>query len=150
MKFFFGKLAQPLLDVFAEAEHRNTPRLPRSQRLAYVNFFYKDKGDPAKCNNYRPLSLLASEYRAFTKAYAIRLSSIIGTLVDSGQTAAIPGRAEVDGELLDGLALAGRTEDAPRLVHGPRREDGRAVDRERADAAAAGLRRQEQAVGGDE
>ena len=48
-----------------------------------------DATDPA---SYRPITLLCTDYRIFAKVLANRLAGCIGHVIDSEQTAFIPGR----------------------------------------------------------
>ena len=48
-----------------------------------------DRTDPA---NYRPITLLNSDYRAYTRVLASRLGPVLSSVIDSHQTAFLPGR----------------------------------------------------------
>ena len=48
-----------------------------------------DRTDPA---NYRPITLLNSDYRAYTRVLASRLGPVLSSVMDSHQTAFLPGR----------------------------------------------------------
>ena len=48
-----------------------------------------DRTDPA---NYRPITLLNSDYRAYTRVLASRLGPVLSSVVDSHQTAFLPRR----------------------------------------------------------
>ena len=46
--------------------------------------------------NWRPISLLCSDYKILTKALSIRLRSIISTIIHEDQTCSIPNRQIFD------------------------------------------------------
>ncbi|EEB97152.1 hypothetical protein MPER_03581, partial [Moniliophthora perniciosa FA553] len=50
------------------------------------------KGERAEIANYRPISLLNTDYKIFTKALTIKLSKVVTELVHPDQAGFIPGR----------------------------------------------------------
>jgi hypothetical protein len=50
------------------------------------------KNDPAKIANYRPISLLNTDYKIFTKALTIKLARIAPDLIHPAQAGFVPGR----------------------------------------------------------
>ena len=56
-----------------------------------------DRTDPA---NYRPITLLNADYRAYTRVLASRLSSVLPSIIDAQQTAFLAERRMGDSILL--------------------------------------------------
>jgi hypothetical protein len=50
------------------------------------------KNDPANITNYRPISLLNTDYKTFTKALTIKLAQIAPDLIHPAQAGFVPGR----------------------------------------------------------
>ena len=65
--------------------------LTRSQRRGIITLVFK-KGDRSKLQNWRPITLLNTDYKILTKALAIRLTNVLPNIIHSDQTACIPGR----------------------------------------------------------
>lgn len=57
-----------------------------------IILLYKNKGSKLQLKNYRPLTLLNTDYKILTKVLANRLKYVIGTVVSRTQAYAIPGR----------------------------------------------------------
>ncbi|GJW66725.1 RNA-directed DNA polymerase, eukaryota [Tanacetum coccineum] len=53
--------------------------------------------DPKFVNDYRPISLIGSLYKVVTKILAIRLSSVLDSLISEVQSAFLPNRQILDG-----------------------------------------------------
>ena len=50
------------------------------------------QGDLTDQKNWRPISLLGADYKIITKALALRLSKVMGKIIEPNQTCGIPGR----------------------------------------------------------
>ena len=50
----------------------------------------------ADIRNWRPISLLNTDYKIISKALTFRLKSVIHNIVDIDQTCAVPGRSIID------------------------------------------------------
>lgn len=50
------------------------------------------KGDHTKLKNWRPITLLTTDYKILTKALANRLKSVLHLIINPDQTACIPNR----------------------------------------------------------
>ena len=83
---FFEKLADPLIQAmnqsFVDGE------MSISQRQAVITLIEKKGKDKRYIQNWRPISLINVD----AKCLALRLKKVIHTLVDSHQTAHVPGR----------------------------------------------------------
>ncbi|KXZ53738.1 hypothetical protein GPECTOR_6g655 [Gonium pectorale] len=55
-----------------------------------IKVLYK-KGDPTAPGNYRPISLLNTDYRILAKALATRLGPALSAAISAEQTAFLPG-----------------------------------------------------------
>ena len=66
-------------------------RLSVSQRRGIITLLFK-KGDRTLLKNWRPITLLTSDYKILTKALANRLHKVLPLIVHSDQTASIKGR----------------------------------------------------------
>ena len=66
-------------------------RLPPGFHLGNITMIFKagDRTDPA---NYRPITLLNSDYRAYARVLASRLGPVLSSIIDPHQTAFLPGR----------------------------------------------------------
>lgn len=84
---FFVKLLEECLEV---------EMLTDSQNLNFTSLMLKDVENPHLIKNYRPLSLLNSDYKIFTKAFALRTSTIMPIVIKSDQVASVKGRKITD------------------------------------------------------
>lgn len=50
------------------------------------------KNDKADIANYRPISLLSTDYKVFTKALTIKLAKVAPSLIHPNQAGFVPGR----------------------------------------------------------
>jgi hypothetical protein len=65
--------------------------LPARFHEGLITIIHKrgERSDPA---NYRPITLLCTDYRLFAKVLALRLNVCVGDIIDREQTAFVPGR----------------------------------------------------------
>ena len=84
--------------------------LTRTQRRGIITLIFK-KGDRTKLQNWRPITLLTTDYKILPKALATRLTNVLPTIINSDQTACIPGRTINDNLSLirDVIAYANET-----------------------------------------
>ena len=75
---FWGVLGGDLTDVFNDSYQNKL--LPYSQREAVLKYLPK-KGDLTKITNWRPVSLLNTEYKILTRALAERLGKVLPLIV---------------------------------------------------------------------
>ena len=88
-KHFWPVLGEKLTRVFNYAF--NNGLLSLSQRRGIITLLFK-KGDRTQLKNWRPVTLLNTDYKILTKALANRLQQVLPQIVNSDQTASIKGR----------------------------------------------------------
>ncbi|KAI4891758.1 hypothetical protein NFI96_005206 [Prochilodus magdalenae] len=83
--------------------------LPLSCRRAVLTLLPK-KGDLCDLKNWRPLALLCTDYKIFSKALANRLKGVLGSIVHRDQAYCVTGRSITDNLFLirDVMELANR------------------------------------------
>ena len=91
---FFKKFEDIILPIFLEAMNHSmeTGKMSKTQRSGIITLIHKEGGDKEILSSYRPVSLLGVDLKIYTKAIATKLQSKIGEVIDTGQTAGIPGR----------------------------------------------------------
>ena len=67
--------------------------LPESLQTSVTRLIFKKRGDVKDLKNWRPISLLNTDYKILSKALTLRLSRVLGSLVDPDQTCSVPGRS---------------------------------------------------------
>ena len=84
--------------------------LPLTQRRGVISLLFK-KGDRTQLQNWRPITLLNTDYKILTKALANRLKHTLPLLIHTDQTACIPGRTINDNLRLiqDAITYANET-----------------------------------------
>jgi hypothetical protein len=82
-------LLQALLLVWNDSTKNNYTI--KSFQIGVISLIHK-KNDPAEITNYRPITLLNSDYKIIAKALANRLRACIHTVVGENQCGFIPGR----------------------------------------------------------
>lgn len=88
---YIDLLAPHLHSLYTEALEIGV--LPHSTLQALVVSLLKPGRDPLHISNYRPLSLLNTDYKILSKLLAIRLNQFIPSLVHSDQCGFVPGRS---------------------------------------------------------
>jgi exonuclease III len=93
LQHFWPALGQPLLDVFLEAFYDNaTGSLSGSQLLGTIVLIYKGSGSRTDPASYRPITLLNTDAKLLGKVLADRWGRHLTSVVDTTQTAFLPGR----------------------------------------------------------
>ncbi|CAM2117039.1 unnamed protein product [Caretta caretta] len=110
---FWDILGPDLVTVWAESLQSGV--LPLSCRRAVLALLPK-KGDLRDLRNWRPVSLLSTDYKIVAKAISLRLGSVMADVVHPDQTYTVPGRSIFDNLFLvrdllelgrrDGLSFA--------------------------------------------
>ena len=86
---FWNYIAKPMHDSFAESFIKG--ELSATQKRAIIRLIYK-KDDKKLLKNWRPISLLNTDYKILTSALAKRLQHILPKIINSDQSAYIKGR----------------------------------------------------------
>ena len=88
-KHFWPLLGDKLVIVYNYAFQSGC--LSVSQRRGVISLVFK-KGDRSLLKNWRPITLLATDYKILTKALANRLHCVLPSVIHSDQTASVRGR----------------------------------------------------------
>lgn len=88
-KTFWDTLSEDYLQVYKNSLSNKT--LPKSQREAIIKCIPK-KGDLTKVANWRPISLLNTDYKILSRAIANRLLKLLPNLISEEQTCSVKGR----------------------------------------------------------
>ncbi|KAJ8043497.1 hypothetical protein HOLleu_10605 [Holothuria leucospilota] len=86
---FFDLISNDFLEVINDIFERG--RLTESQSIGVITLLRK-KGDELDPGNWRPISLLNTDYKLISKVLQLRLSKVMPSIVNEYQTCAIPGR----------------------------------------------------------
>ncbi|GKD73877.1 RNA-directed DNA polymerase, eukaryota, partial [Tanacetum coccineum] len=80
-------------------EFEMTSFLPRGCNSSFIALVPKVE-DPLVLNDFRPISLIGSQYKILAKILANRLAMVIPSVVSEAQTTFIKGRQIIDGPLM--------------------------------------------------
>ena len=100
---FLDLVAEPLTTVLNEAHSRH--ELPASTKQGIVKLLY-NKGDPRDVRNYRPLTMLNTDYKVLTSTLNRRIARVIHYIVSSPQLGFVPGRIITESSQLAKLVQA--------------------------------------------
>ena len=89
-KFFWPQIKDIVFDSFVYAY--NTGELSIEQRRGILNIIPKKEKDIRYLKNWRPISLLNTDYKILTKLLSLRLQNVISTIVAPDQTGYIKNR----------------------------------------------------------
>ena len=97
-----------MVSVFNQGLARG--ELPESMKASVTRLLHK-KDDNRLLKNWRPISLLNVDYKICSKAVSLRLSRVLGSIVDPDKTCSVPGRSIHSNLVLlrDTLAFIDRT-----------------------------------------
>ena len=107
---FWRQLGEILISVFNVAIVKRD--LPASMKASVTRLVHK-KDDKRNLKNWRPISLLNVDYKICSKAISLRLSKVLGSIVDPDQTWSIFSNLVL---LRDTLAFIERTNEKGILV----------------------------------
>ena len=85
---FWSVLGTDLVDVYNDSFSSGC--LSFSQRTGLITLLYK-KGDKLDTKNWRPISLLCTDYKILAKVLTNHLLLVLPTIVDLEQTCGVPG-----------------------------------------------------------
>lgn len=91
---FWPILGQEMTEVFNNIFLSNTA--PGEFNHSVIKLIYKGKGPRKLLKNWRPISLLNSDYKILTKVLANRTASFLPDLINQAQSCAIKGRNMTD------------------------------------------------------
>jgi exonuclease III len=91
----------PLVAAFNYSFQQPQLRLSEQQRLGLITLIYKGGGKPrADPASYRPITLLNCDLKIVANTLAQRFGAVLDSVIDSTQTAFVPGRDIADNVLL--------------------------------------------------
>ena len=70
--------------------------LPKTMKLGFIRLICKNQNGRESLKNWRPISLLCTDYKIVSKVLANRLKSVLENLIDLDQTCSVPGRTILD------------------------------------------------------
>ena len=89
-KFFWTDIKELLFDCYVYCYKSGI--LSQDQRRAILNLIPKPNKDLRQLKNWRPLSLLNTDYKILAKTLATRLQKVIENLINEDQTGCLKGR----------------------------------------------------------
>ena len=88
-KFFWKKLKYILLECFNDAIKKG--ELSTNQKRGIITLLHKG-GDRTDLSNWRPISLLNSDYKIFSKVIANRIKHVLPNIISDSQKGFLKGR----------------------------------------------------------
>ena len=89
-KFFWIDIKELLFESYNYSFEKNA--MTQEQKRGILNLLPKKDKDLRYLANWRPVSLLTTDYKILTKALAMKLQKVIPTIVDSDQVGYIKKR----------------------------------------------------------
>ena len=89
-KVFWNEISDCLLNTINYAYTED--KFSISQRRGIIKLIPKKDAEPYFVKNWRPITLLNSDYKIAAKAIAIRLQNVLPKLINSDQTGFLKGR----------------------------------------------------------
>lgn len=113
----FLPLLLPHLRKLFNAFLQDTP-IPSDMQRSFINLIPKLDKDPSICANYRPIALLNSDLKIFTKLFSTRLNTILPSLIHKDQVGFVPLRQAGDNtrKVIDLVDVANREISASLLL----------------------------------
>lgn len=97
-EFGWTVLGKHFLEVLKYCRQNNC--ISQSMKEGLITLIFKKKGDRREIKNWRPITLLNSDYKIYAKIFANRMRQVIGKMVGEWQTCAVPGRRMSDGLIM--------------------------------------------------
>lgn len=113
----FLPLLLPHMCKLFNAFFRDIP-IPADMQRSFITLIPKPDKDPALCANYRPIALLNSDFKFFTKLLSIRLNVVLPSLIHKDQVGFVPLRQAGDStkKVIDLVDVANRENSASLLL----------------------------------
>ena len=92
-KYFWSDIKELVVESLNNAYTQG--ELSESQRLGILTLLYK-KGDKRKLDNWRPISLLNTDYKIIARVLSYRLQKVLHKIISCDQTGYIKGRSASD------------------------------------------------------
>ena len=89
-KHFIQDIGQFLIGSFQYSFDNGI--LSMDQRRGIINLIPKKDKDPLYLNNWRPISILNTDYKIIAKCLALRLKKVLPEIISNDQTGFLPGR----------------------------------------------------------
>ena len=89
-KFFWSKIKHTVLESLINA--KNTGKLSIDQKRGIINLIPKKDKDPRYIKNWRPISLLNTDYKIITKTLANRIKKVLPKIINPDQVAYLKDR----------------------------------------------------------
>ena len=89
-KFFFKDVGQTVVDSFNYAFKHG--KLSPDQRRGIINLIPKKDKNPTYLKNWRPISLLNTDYKLASKCIASRIKNVLHNIISGEQTGFLKGR----------------------------------------------------------
>uniref|UniRef100_A0A670J9P8 Reverse transcriptase domain-containing protein n=1 Tax=Podarcis muralis TaxID=64176 RepID=A0A670J9P8_PODMU len=83
-------LLNPLKEIMNNVLRKG--EIPETWKEAFITLIPKQDADPTQVKNYRPISLLNTDYKIFAGILAKRLKSILVEIIHKDQAGFLPGR----------------------------------------------------------
>ena len=83
-KTFLDKLAPLMLDMFQQSHQQGA--LPHTLTQASISLILKKGKAPLSCSSFRPISLLPVDVKVLAKVFALRLESVVPSIISEDQT----------------------------------------------------------------
>ncbi len=93
-KVFKDTLTPILKEVYEEIYERG--QASQLMRVGMVKLIFKKRGDSADLKNYRPISMLNTDFKILAKMLANRLKKVLPGLITTNQAYSIIGREITD------------------------------------------------------
>lgn len=105
----FLPLLLPYLRKLFNAFLQDTP-IPLEMQRSFISLIPKPDKDPSLCANYRPIALLNSDLKIFTKLLSNHLNMILPSLIHKDQVGFVPLRQASDNtrRVIDLVEMANR------------------------------------------
>ena len=93
---FYNKFFHLIGEHLVVAYNKNIAQLSPSQRLSFITLLCKDPNKSEEIGNWRPISLLNTDYKILSKVLTNRLKNIAKSIIGPEQTCGIAGRSIFD------------------------------------------------------